>query len=724
MPVRRVLAALLLAVVLLAVPVARAADVDPTTGPATAPTAGPLAEPPAHLRLEAVTGIANVQPRVQSTVREHPLARWTATYDAATRQWTARLRDPKSTQDLAVVTINDRTGRVVKVDLQEELHPKARLSEKEARAFAERSDKANDWVQRYRDDGQNVTSSLKYDNEIWTLSYFAAGREIARVRVWDKGGKVLSSWTGPQVAWSMARGRKWSFGKRINDPKIFIPLLAVFVVGLFDWRRPLSVRNLDVLMLASFAGSLYFFNAGLIFWSVPLAYPPLVYLLGRLLWLGSGRGARPGYATRWPIWLVAGLAVFALGFRAGLNVWGSNVIDVGYASVVGADRLIDGRSPYGNMPQGTGKPCGTKYSDGSYAAYVQTNGACESAVGRGDTYGPVTYYSYVPMTAALGWSGRWDDLPAAHGTSIVFDLLAAAGLALAGFKLGGRRLAVAALFLWATFPFTVYSMSSNTNDAIPAAFLAWGLALFSMPRLRGFLLGAATAAKFSPILLVPLWVRADRQPRTEPIEWAYTERGPELVPRPSRLGRLVDRLRPGPTGWKVAFGFVLALVLSFVPLMLIDGPWDGLRNFWDRTFGWQLDRPSPFSVWDWGEYPGFPDLSAPQKALKAGLVLLAAGLFLIPRRLDLYRVACYSGALIVGFQICLTHWHYLYIPWFMPFVALALLAPRISTQEALEAVEEVAEPAAGERSRRLAWGRRLRGLRPQPVPTPPRAPAG
>ena len=160
--------------------------------------------------------------------------------------------------------------------------------------------------------------------------------------------------------------------------------------------------------------------------------------------------------------------------------------------------------------------------------------------------------------------------------------------------------------------------------------------------------------------------------------------------------------------------------------MLIDGPWDGLVNFWDRTFGWQLDRPSPFSIWDWGEYPGFPDLSIEQKALKAGLVLLAAALFLLPRRLDLYRVAAFSGALIVGFQICLTHWHYLYIPWFMPFVALALLAPRTSTaDEAVALAEEpVAEPAAGRR-RRLAWGgRSLRPSRPQALPTPPRAPAG
>ena len=161
--------------------------------------------------------------------------------------------------------------------------------------------------------------------------------------------------------------------------------------------------------------------------------------------------------------------------------------------------------------------------------------------------------------------------------------------------------------------------------------------------------------------------------------------------------------------------------------MLIDGPWDGLVNFWDRTFGWQLDRPSPFSIWDWGEYPGFPDLAMRAEGAqgRAG----PAG-----RRRS---TSCRGGSTctawppsrarcIVGFQICLTHWHYLYIPWFMPFVALALLAPRTSTaDEAVALVEEpVAEPAAGKR-RRLAWGGRgLRPARPQALPTPPRAPAG
>ena len=89
----------------------------------------------------------------------------------------------------------------------------------------------------------------------------------------------------------------------------------------------------------------------------------------------------------------------------------------------GADRILDGRSPYGSFPIKTQTPCGTRYADGTYSGYIQADGRCETAIERGDTYGPAMYLAYVPGTAALGWTGRWDDLPAAHFTTGLFDLL-------------------------------------------------------------------------------------------------------------------------------------------------------------------------------------------------------------------------------------------------------------------------------------------------------------
>ena len=92
-------------------------------------------------------------------------------------------------------------------------------------------------------------------------------------------------WTGPQVAWGMARGVKGAFGADINNPLVWFAFCALFFIGLADWRRFLSIRKVDLLVLLSFTVSLAFFNRGEVFRAMPLVYPPLLYLLGRLLWI-------------------------------------------------------------------------------------------------------------------------------------------------------------------------------------------------------------------------------------------------------------------------------------------------------------------------------------------------------------------------------------------------------------------------------------------------------
>jgi hypothetical protein len=44
----------------------------------------------------------------------------------------------------------------------------------------------------------------------------------------------------------------------------------------------------------------------------------------------------------------------------------------------------------------------------------------------------------------------------------------------------------------------------------------------------------------------------------------------------------------------------------------------------------------------------------------------------VARRKSPLQLAALTGALLVAFQLVLTHWFYLYIPWFLPFVAIAL----------------------------------------------------
>ena len=109
----------------------------------------------------------------------------------------------------------------------------------------------------------------------------------------------------------------------------------------------------------------------------------------------------------------------------------------------------------------------------------ETNGRCESANDRGDTYGPAAYEAYLPAVAIFGWSGKWDSLPAAHATSIIWDVLCLIGLALVGLRFGGTRSAATLAFAWTAYPFTVYVLDSNTNDTIMPAFLVWGFWLVS-----------------------------------------------------------------------------------------------------------------------------------------------------------------------------------------------------------------------------------------------------
>ena len=108
----------------------------------------------------------------------------------------------------------------------------------------------------------------------------------------DLSGRVLEQWTGFQVAWTMARGYPGAFGRHVNALYIWLPLCVLFLLPFFDFRRPFSLLHLDLLVLLSFSVSLAFFNHAHIYASVPLVYPPLLYLLARMLALLRRRAAR------------------------------------------------------------------------------------------------------------------------------------------------------------------------------------------------------------------------------------------------------------------------------------------------------------------------------------------------------------------------------------------------------------------------------------------------
>ncbi|MFN2468264.1 MAG: hypothetical protein ABR521_09085 [Gaiellaceae bacterium] len=132
-------------------------------------------------------------------------------------------------------------------------------------------------------------------------------------------------------------------------------------------------------------------------------------------------------------------------------------------------------------------------------------------------------------------------------------------------------------------------------------------------------------------------------------------------------------------------------------LLLEPDPLHAARVFWDRTIGWQVGRDSPFSLWDWGQYHarGIPDLHRVQQVLQALLLASAVALAFVPRRKSPLQLAALTGALLMGFELVLTHWFYLYIPWFFPFAAFVALASA-PVQRPAAAVEPTGERATGE----------------------------
>jgi hypothetical protein len=119
----------------------------------------------------------------------------------------------------------------------------------------------------------------------WQVAFYSRDQEFVQVIVSRHDGRVLHVFTGIQIAWVMARGVPGAFGGHVTALYVWIPLTLLFLAPFADWRRPASMRNLDLAALSFFSLSLAFFDHGEISASVPLTYPPLVYLLARMLWL-------------------------------------------------------------------------------------------------------------------------------------------------------------------------------------------------------------------------------------------------------------------------------------------------------------------------------------------------------------------------------------------------------------------------------------------------------
>jgi hypothetical protein len=447
----------------------------------------------------------------------------------------------------------------------------------------------------------------------WQVSYVdREGVEVAQVIVDGRSGEIDEAWRGHQVETKLARGYPGAVAQRVNAPYIWIPLCVLFLAPFIDPRRPFRLLHLDLLVLVGLSGSLYFFNRAEITASVPLYYPVLGYLLVRMLVAGLWPRERPGPVV--PLVPVKVLAVAAIVLACGriaLNVADSRVIDVGVAGVVGAERIAAGEPLY----------------EGGFSPGLDL---------RGDVYGPVNYLAYLPFERLLPWDGEWNGVASAHAAAISFDLLCVLGLFVLGRRLRagaeGRALGWALAFAWLAYPFTLYTLNANANDALVAALgIGAVLALSSAPA-RGALIALAAAAKFGSAALAPLFATATGERR-----WR--------------------------SATAFAFAFLAVAALVVVPFL----PEGGIRELYDRTLGYQAARSSPFSVWGLA-----PSLDFLQPVARGGAVALALGVALYPRAKSPLQIAALAAAVTIAIQLATAHWFYFYVVWFLPFALVAL----------------------------------------------------
>ncbi len=439
----------------------------------------------------------------------------------------------------------------------------------------------------------------------WYVVFTYHGLIVADAAI-SPAGKLIGAWTGPEARAPYTHGHYPSI---LDSWLVLLPFSLLFLVPFFDPKRLRRLLHLDALVVVAFVLPYLLLAHEYLEPAVWLAYPPLLYLLFRLLWVGRRERSIPGRLA--PLLsmrtLVVGLPVLLIA-RTLLSLFGHQEMDVGYESVIGAYHILHHLPLYWADPN------------------------------HGDTYGPITYLTYVPFELIWPWTNSLSNLHAADAAAIFFDLGTVVALFFLGRRLRpgaeGTRLGLIFGWGWAACPFTAIAVIVHTNDALIALLSVLVLLAVASPALSGALLGLATAAKFSPAGLLP------------------------LLAAPRRRGV------KGAVVCTASFAVVVAAaIFSWLPP-------GGLAYFWKRTLDFQMTRPDVLSPW--ALHPGLHPL---QIAIEVLAVLLAAAVAFVPRERSLTQLAALAGAVTIAIQLPAVHWFYYYILWFLPFMLVALLVP-------------------------------------------------
>jgi hypothetical protein len=460
------------------------------------------------------------------------------------------------------------------------------------------------------------------DAQLERVSFWAKGQILAEAAV-DRRARVTEG--------ADARRARVPYGDWIAyQPALVVALSLVFLLmtAVTPWRR---IRNLDAAAALSLVSSIVLFQHRYLDASLVAAAPGLMYLLARCAWKGfggSGRRVAPytpvlaKLTSQLPTairvrWLRVALIVVALIFVM-VCVSSPDAVDVTYAVMEGATKLLDGVLPYGHMPLG---------------------------IIHGDTYPILSYALYAPLALLAPVRSVWYSVDGALAAAALAGLAAAWGAFRCVTRAASARRSarapdveeagLCAALAVLTFPPVLITASTGTTDVVMAAMLMTALVLWRRPAAGSAMLAVAGWFKLAPFALLPL---------------------------------LLAPLRGRRLAWALA---AFAIVSVAVAGLLIGvggmaGPGTMLR-----AVSYQFTRGSFQSVW---RVLGLESVQPLAQACLLGLIAAAtAAVWRNPHLAgDRTRFASLGAAILIGLQLAGNYWAFLYLVWFLPPLCVAL----------------------------------------------------
>jgi Glycosyltransferase family 87 len=481
-------------------------------------------------------------------------------------------------------------------------------------------------------------SASPLDGQLERVSFSAGAKTVAEVAVRADGTvdqiQDLAHQAVPYGDWIA------------YEPSVLICLSMLFVlmVGVVPLRR---LRNLDLLAVLSLLATVVLLQDGYLTASVLAVLPSLGYLLFRCAWRGLGFGGDPAASTPLFDQLTRGweprqrvrvlrllLATLALVFVM-VGVSSPNAVDVAFAVMEGATKVLHGVLPYGHMP---------------------------GDVLHGDTYPIGSYLLYVPLAWVAPVYSVWSSVEGALALAVLAALVTAAVLMRSA---GGRTrrdpgtetVSLRAAIAWLSFPPLMIIVSTGTTDVSLAAMLALAVLLWRRPGASTGMLAVAGWFKLAPFALVPVWLA----PR----------RGRQLAAALAALA-----------------GVSAAMIALLVALGGTGGPAAMVH-----AVAYQFGRGSIESLWS---TLGIANLQPLGEA--AVLALIAGAVVRLRREAELAadhgRVAALAAAILIGLQLAANYWDFLYLAWILPLAGMSLFADGVGATVSITAVAAVRVPSA------------------------------